>query len=232
MPASSFARRDVLAAALIGALLGRADHAAAAAAAPAKLFQGTALADNPLARRFEPLPAGVHAPSAPLQTEEGQAALAALRSPATLVTLWAEFCAPCLMEMPDLAALQHRYAAAGFNVVALHIGGSVASAKAKLATINAAFMPCWNDTNAAVATAIATPPGAHGFTLPCNFLVDRHGHVRGRAFGAESLTPLAHTGKALTEQDKQQIMRSRSLWSLPAGDQFAQALAGGLLDRI
>jgi thiol-disulfide isomerase/thioredoxin len=226
-------RREVLAAASLTALTGLLRSACAVASpAPRSLFAGSVLASNPLAAKFEALSTQVHVPATLLQTSDGNRRLADLHSPATLVTLWAEFCAPCLMEMPDLAHLGDRYRAAGFNVISLHVGGSLQSAQSKLESIKASTIPAWNDPQAKTVTALATPSGTSGFTLPCNVLVDRAGRVRGRAFGAQPVTPMGERGHSFTPQEKEGIAHAKSAWSLPAADQFAQVLAGGLLGRI
>jgi len=229
-------RRDIVAAAATAALLGSASHALTRRVPkPAKLFAGTRLANNRVAARFEVVPAGVTLPSTVLLSLSGNQLLSRLTNACTLVSLWAEWCVPCLAEVHDLSELRKRHAGTGFEVIALLQGTHLdpPAARSKLASFGAAELPSWIERNGAtVAEAVATPAGSHGFTLPCNFLVDRHGRLRGRAFGSDSLAKIESANGELTNQGKQRMLRVPTTWSLSAADQFASALADGILDRI
>jgi len=74
---------------------------------------------------------------------------------------------------------------------------------------------------------------ASGWGLPCNVLVDRHGRVRGRSFGAPNIGGGHGTvGKELTEADKARMLAGEhTTWATPDGDAFAAALAAGVLER-
>jgi thiol-disulfide isomerase/thioredoxin len=205
---------------------------AAPPAQPRKLFARTALARNRLAMRFEAMPPNVRIPDILIATPDGAHRLGDMRGAVRIVSLWAEWCIPCLLEMHDLAALRRRHLAAGLDVVALHQGKKMTAqaARMQLRRVDAADLPSWLEPGMQLSSALATPVGADGFTLPCTFLLDRHGRVRGRAFGTEPLKPPKFAnGKVLTPPGKTYLDTS---WSLPAADVFARALAGGILDRI
>ncbi|WP_442679358.1 TlpA family protein disulfide reductase [Sphingomonas sp. ASY06-1R] len=228
-------RRDLLVALAGGgaaALLPWNGAIAAPPAKPRKLFAGTALARNRLAIRFEAMPPNLRIPDILIATPDGAHRLGDMRGAVRLVSLWAEWCIPCLLEMHDLAALRRRHLAAGLDVVVLHQGKKMTAqaARAQLVRVDAADLPSWLEPGTQLSTALATPIGADGFTLPCTVLLDRHGRVRGRAFGTEPLTPPKFAnGKVLTPPGKAYLDTS---WSLPAADAFARALAGGILDHI
>jgi hypothetical protein len=84
---------------------------------------------------------------------------------------------------------------------------------------------------------LASQNGDHG-SLPCNLLLDTHGHVRGRSFGAEAptlMTPEKLGQSPLTEASKDKLRaaaRSGSAhtdWVSPQADAFIHALMNGAL---
>jgi hypothetical protein len=80
-----------------------------------------------------------------------------------------------------------------------------------------------------------------GSGLPCNLLVDRHGRVRARSFGAPSevatpngtLTPGTSvvTSHTLTAAEHAQALKDHTMWATPTGSEFAAALAAGVLEK-
>lgn len=59
-------------------------------------------------------------PEVGFQDAEGQAILLSdFKGKVVLVNIWATWCPPCVMEMPAFKALQERYGAQGFEVVAI-----------------------------------------------------------------------------------------------------------------
>ncbi|SEN46636.1 Thiol-disulfide isomerase or thioredoxin [Sphingomonas gellani] len=227
-------RREVLAGGIM-TTLALGSGTAWSAMAERSIFAGTALASNPLAASFKRVPAGLATPATTLLSVAGEGRLTNLRNPATLVSIWADWCGPCLAEMHDLAALRARHQGTGFEVIAVLQGSAldVRAARAKLDGLNAAALPSWIEPKgASIADALATPAGGKGFSLPCNLLLDRRGHVRARAFGSHVLTSVDMKNGEVTATGKQQLSHARTTWSLPAADLFARALADGLLDRV
>jgi thiol-disulfide isomerase/thioredoxin len=217
------------------AALALAARSARVLAAERSAFAGTPLASNQLAASFKAVPAGLATPATTLLSLGGAHRLTGLNNNATLVSIWADWCVPCLSEMHDLSTLRERHHRAGFEVIALLQGSAldVHGARAKLDGLNAKALPSWIEPRgASIAEKLATPPGDKGFTLPCNLLLDRHGRVRARAFGSHVLAPVEIKNGELTAKAKQGLPHASTAWSLPAADSFAQALGAGLLDRL
>ena len=152
-------------------------------------------------------------------TATGSFNLAKLKGKTRVVTLWAEWCAPCLEEARDFAELQHAYASPTFEIVSI-LTNSVAkldyaAALARLQKAGADGLPLLVEPGGAkqIATAFASDPdGQGGFSLPCALLIDAHGRVRGRMLG-------------VTKIDRS----PRSIWASPSGSAFVAGLRDGVL---
>lgn len=217
------------------------------------LFQGTRFARNPVASRFERV--SLSLPAVELLGTHGSVSLRNLRGRTTILALWAEWCAPCLIDSRDLAALRRKYANRRFDIAAVLTYSKkpldYRGAHDLLTKMNAGDLPLMIEPNggAAVLGALSTKPSADVLahlppsfrpkgTLPCTLLVDSAGRVRGRSVGA----PLVSGGpseksdaasKVFTEEQKRVLNGASSTsWSSPQGDAFVRALASGLLDRI
>ena len=216
------------------------------ATAPASPFVGTPIETNPFARFFVPL--DMLLPSIPLRTATGMANLPQLTGKTRLVTLWAEWCVPCLIEARDLAALNQSYAGPTFEIVSILTASNAkldyAAAAARLDKAGAAGLPLLveADGGSSVGRSLSPTPGKT--SVPCTLLVDRRGRVRGRMLVA----PVASTGAmppgaqrrgpdgqplplVLTEAQKQAVFGGspHSLWSAPPGAAFIGALRDGVL---
>jgi peroxiredoxin len=74
---------------------------------------------------YQPLRVGDPAPAyAAAELDGDTIALQALRGNAVLLNIWATWCAPCREEMPELQALQERYADRGLRVLGVSIDES------------------------------------------------------------------------------------------------------------
>jgi len=95
-----------------------------------------------------------------------------------LLNLWAPWCAPCVRELPALAALQRELPKSRFVVVAVDVGrDSLPEASAFLAAHGASALDAYRDANSSTFRAF----GAFG--LPVSVLVDAKGREIARAFG-------------------------------------------------
>jgi thiol-disulfide isomerase/thioredoxin len=206
-------------------------------------FRTGALAAIPFSKKFRAVPEGLVLPKTPLLDAHGKRRLSDLKGKIRLVSLWAEWCAPCLAEMSDLAALNEKFSARGFEVLAV-----MTSSTAKLDYLAAldllkskgAALPLWIEPNGgeSLFTLLATKSGDP--TLPCNLLIDTRGVIRGRAFGASLLgTPISKDATAspakphtLSNDEKASLMagRSRTSWSSEGCAKFIEALISGALE--
>ncbi len=98
---------------------------------------------------------------------------------AVLLNVWATWCAPCVAELPSLAALAPRAKAAGIDVLPLSVdrGGTV-RVRAFFASHGIDGLPVWNDADDAAGQAL----GLRG--VPTTLLIDRQGREVARLEGA------------------------------------------------
>jgi thiol-disulfide isomerase/thioredoxin len=105
--------------------------------------------------------------------------LAEFKGKVVVLNLWATWCAPCVQEMPTLAALDT--ATKGQPVVVLPVSvdaaGDVANAEAFIA--KRPPLPFYSDPNYGLAFGLKPP--AEG--LPTTVLIDAAGNVRARVSG-------------------------------------------------
>ncbi|TPG13606.1 TlpA family protein disulfide reductase [Sphingomonas oligophenolica] len=239
-------RRSILiGAGVAGVQLAFGRHAAVAATAtPASPFAGTAVEANPLAKLFQSIDRPL--PAIALRTAAGKTDLSRLRGKTRLVTLWAEWCVPCLIEARDLADLQRTYGGETFDIVSVLTASAqkldYAGALARLDKAGAGGLPLLIEANGGKRVAEAFSPGPGRMGLPCTLLVDANGRVRARALGAPIMSSLpmgsvrrGPDGKPLpmrlTEAEKQQLSdgSQRSLWSSADGKTLIAALSNGVL---
>ena len=91
-----------------------------------------------------------------------------------VLNLWATWCAPCVKEMPTLAALQTAEAARGVKVVAVSMDASAQTDKAKAFIAAHAPLGFYQDARYAFMTGMT--PQLVGF--PTTVLIDRSGQER------------------------------------------------------
>ena len=104
-----------------------------------------------------------------------EVSLATLRGRVVLLNLWATWCLPCIAEMPELAALEERYAGEGLTVVGLSVDAADAEDRvhAFVAQREIPFT-VWLDPKMLLYKALRVK------TLPVTLVLDREGRVVAR----------------------------------------------------
>ncbi len=96
-----------------------------------------------------------------------------------VVNLWATWCGPCKIEMPQLAKLQAEYEGKPVQVVAISIDKAEALAEAKAFIAGKAPLTFYNDPAAKLPWALK-PPAAG---MPTTVIYGKDGFERGRVSG-------------------------------------------------
>ena len=122
------------------------------------------------------IPVGGPLPDLPVHTVEGEptslrAALVPGRS--TLVNLWATWCGPCRLEMPELEALRSRLAAGGVDVVGLNVDADPDADVAGYAADSGVSYPIL----VAGPEALGRIYAGDEVTVPLSFVIDADGVV-------------------------------------------------------
>ncbi len=186
------------------------------------IFAGGPFADNMVAREFVAPPAGLALPKyTPITGAKGiPNSLTAYRGKTILLSLWAEWCLPCMVEMPVFDILIQRYTTDKFQIVPVMSSTNYSypsQAKPLLTKIGAGTLPLIMD-NSAGSNRLAETLAMYGKNkepaIPCNLLIDPQGVIRGRCIGG-----------ATFKTDKGEF----SIWASADGVAFTKALSTGLL---
>ena len=226
---AAHSRRAVLAgmACLAAAPVARAEEASA------PLAHGV-LEKNELARVFEAIDTSL--PSVMLETPDGEVAIAdLLKGRTVLMPVWAEWCVPCLIEIPDFARLQKAHGNDKFAIL------PVLSSPQKqmtldvtawlLKTLKADALTPIVERHFGKALAQTLGRKGNSYSLPCNVLIAPNGRVVAREIGLESNghdVPIDKDDR-YNRAERAAAGETQSLWGTPAGDEFAAALANGFL---
>jgi thiol-disulfide isomerase/thioredoxin len=229
-----FPRRTVL-----GGLAAAAVAPAARADSP--LAHGV-LENNRLAQAFVTAPRRL--PAVKIVGPAGTRALRDLVGGRTLIMpLWAEWCAPCMIELPEFARLQAKYGSERFAIMPIltatqHVFSpeSLRGILKSLVRLDV-FEPLMEDRagdrlmwDMAVRQAGVRLEGS-GAALPCNLVIGPDGEVKGRIFGDRDIQDSSAT-KAKTYDDavnRAQNGQIQTIWGSADGDAFVAALAQGFL---
>ena len=194
------------------------------------------LANNALAKAFEKSRHDL--PDVTLIGPYGEFDTGSLKGRTILMPLWAEWCAPCLSEIPDFARLQHKYGTRHFTIMPV-----LTATRRKLSPdlinnlfdiLHARALKPVVEKNFTSKLAMAMGRDGNGWALPCNLLIAPDGSVVGREMGrisapdADAGAPPPKTG------DPESVTRAilgqtQSLWGKQEGEDFAAAMAAGFL---
>ena len=192
------------------------------------------LAKNTIARAFESAPESL--PDVMLETPDGEVAIAdVLKGRTVLMPVWAEWCVPCLIEIPDFARLQEVYGKDKFAIIPVLSGPRKQMTPDAIANLFKAlhadiFAPM---VERRFGNALVWKMARRGseMMLPCNLLIGPNGKVVAREIGLESngadVAPDPHDHYSRAE--KAAAGQTQSLWGTADGDGFATAMATGFL---
>jgi len=96
-----------------------------------------------------------------------------MKGDVVVLNFWATWCAPCLQELPYLAAFQKKYKKKGFTVLAVSNDGPETASKVRtVAKRKKLTMPVFHDTSGEI-VAKHNPRGANPFTV----FIDKNGRI-------------------------------------------------------
>ncbi|MEI9929758.1 MAG: TlpA disulfide reductase family protein [Rhizomicrobium sp.] len=199
---------------------------------PSPLAHGV-LADNPLARAFEPFDADF--PSVDLWGPNGKRGFDTLKGRTVLMPLWAEWCAPCWSEIPDFARLQAKYGNDKFAIMPVLTGTKKAFTPDSLASVLKLahadiFEPLIEDKRGGKLMERMARQSSNEIAIPCNLLVGPDGRVMAREIGRipnpDEKDPAKSYSDTLIHVQNGSV---QSLWGQPPGDEFVKAMANGFL---
>jgi thiol-disulfide isomerase/thioredoxin len=187
------------------------------------------LADNGLAKAFETAPPQL--PDVTIVGLSGERKLSDLWGRTLIMPLWAEWCPPCLGELPDFARLQKLYGNDKFAIVPILTSPVKRVSPEIIAQLFQAlhadiFEPLMESNFGGRLLRTMARKGSES-RIPCNLLVAPNGTVVGREFGLLEKDEDGPKGKQLIKHAEDGD--SLSLWGQRAGEELAAALANGFL---
>jgi thiol-disulfide isomerase/thioredoxin len=195
-----------------------------------------ALANNKLAQSFQK--ATHDLPDVTLIGSDGECSIGAFKGRTILMPLWAEWCAPCLSEIPDFARLQQKYGNDKFAVIPVLTGTkrqmTVPAIAQVFQILHAAALKPQMEKNCGDKLMRTMARQNNGYAIPCNLLIAPDGTVVAREIGRET-APDASEGTAPEKtKDAETVTRAihgqaQSLWGKAEGEEIAAAMAKGFL---
>jgi len=194
------------------------------------------LANNELAKAFRKAPREL--PDVTLVGPQGEFGIDKLRGRTILMPLWAEWCAPCMSEIPDFSRLRQKYANDKFTIIPVLTATAKKFTPALIAgvfnVLHAGTLPPVMEADFGDKLARTMARSGRSIEIPCNLLIAPDGTVVGREMGRIN-APDASDGPAPEKtKDSETITRAingqaQSLWGKPEGEAFAAAMAAGFL---
>jgi thiol-disulfide isomerase/thioredoxin len=156
--------------------------------------------------------------------------------------LWAEWCTPCLSEIPDFARLQAKYGNANFAIVPVLTGAQKQVTPDALTQIFAAlhasvFEPLIEKKFGKRLMLAMAHRNNREVEIPCNLLIAPSGRVIAREFGMKTSDDEEAAAKAASANKADPVARAEagetlSLWGKQPGEEFAAAMANGFLSQV
>ena len=206
-------------------------------ASGAPVFSKGELANNIVAKGFGLIPDLPDTLDISYESAEGAKSFTDLVGKVRILALWADWCPPCLKEMPELAALQAKHGGDRFEIVAIETGSHTpmdfATARKTLDDAGGQGLPLWVEVDGGwrtlgLAISDPPPPMKKGPNIPCAVLVDVAGKVRGHMIGIKSAPRTHRDPSAPPVPVADRIWPS--IWTTPDADAFIAALVAGALD--
>ncbi len=107
--------------------------------------------------------------------------LASEKGTVVFLNVWATWCGPCRYEIPELQALQEKYAGRGFEVIGVNVDEAGADAVSQFVKENKITYPIALDPEGRIANVLRTT------VLPTSLIIGRDGRIVWREVGA--MTP-------------------------------------------
>jgi thiol-disulfide isomerase/thioredoxin len=219
------------------AVLGLAGSAISAAHAddkpPSPIAHGV-LAQNSLALAFE-TPPHDELPAVDVWGPQGKRSITELKGRTLLMPLWAEWCAPCMSEIPDFARLQQKYGNEKFAIVPILTATQKKFTPEILGKIMKemhadAFEPLIENRLGDRLGSLMGRRRGGSWALPCNLLIAPDGRVIAREIGrignSDDPAPAKTYKETLARVDANAV---QSRWGQADGEAFAAAMADGFL---
>ena len=201
---------------------------------PASPLAHGVLADNGLAQAFEP-PVQDELPDVYVWGPDGKRSVRELKGRTILMPLWAEWCAPCLSELPDFARLQRKFGNDKFAIIPVLTGTQRAVNPELLAMLLRAahaevFEPLIENNRGKRRGEVMAKRRGGSWALPCNLIIAPDGRVVGREIGridnSDDDNP-AKTNKEILSRIDANAVQSR--WGQKEGEDFVKAMIDGFL---